>query len=593
MAFDGITMAALVKELDSRIKDGRISKIAQPEADELILTIHTAEGNLKLLISADASLPLAYLTDNNKQGPLTAPNFCMLLRKHIQGGRIVSVTQPGLERIMITEIEHLDEMGDLCRKRLIFELMGKHSNIIFTDSDGKIIDSIKRISFAISSVREVLPGKDYIIPPSQDKAELLDYCKEAGDRGHREDGAGSDVLSVLSGGKPLFKAIYGGFKGISPLMANEICYRAKIDPDMPVTDLDEASKALLRKELTDIAGKVLRGEFAPCIIYKNKVPAEYCALELTMYGNSADLRQESSISKLLEKFYREKNLSVRIRQRSADLRHIVQVALERNVKKLDLQLKQLKDTEDRDTNRLYGELLTAYAYQIDNGCDFAEVENYYNGEKLKIPMDKSLTPSENAKRYFDKYGKQKRTYEHLTGLIEESAGDVEHLKSIQTALDIALAEEDLVQIRLELEEGGYVKKTSSKGKKEKITSKPFHYISSDGYDIYVGKNNFQNDELTFKTANGGDWWFHAKKIPGSHVILKVKQGEEVPDRAFEEAAKLAAFYSSGREFDKVEVDYVRKKEVKKPSGAKPGFVVYYTNYSMTTDTDISNLTLAD
>ncbi|MBQ8139696.1 MAG: NFACT family protein [Lachnospiraceae bacterium] len=586
MAFDGITMAALVKELDNKITDGRISKIAQPEADELILTIHTGEGNLKLLISADASLPLAYLTENNKQGPLTAPNFCMLLRKHIQGGRIVSVTQPGLERIMITEIEHLDEMGDLCRKKLIFELMGKHSNIIFTDSEGKIIDSIKRISFAISSVREVLPGRDYVLPPSQDKEELLDFCD--GSAIEKGTSAG-DVLEALNPAKPAFKAIYGGLKGISPLMANEICFRAGADPDMPLSELSGAVKDALRENLMGLAGAIKRGEYSPCIVYENKLPAEYSAIGLTMYGSGADIRPVASISALLEQFYREKNISVRIRQRSADLRHLVQVALERNVKKLDLQMKQLKDTEDRDKNRLYGELLTAYAYQIDNGCDFAEVDNYYTGEKIRIPMDKNLSPSENAKRYFDKYGKQKRTFEHLTDLIEEAKADIEHLRSIQTALDIALAEEDLVQIRLELEEGGYVKKSSSKGKKAKITSKPFHYISSDGYDIYVGKNNFQNDELTFKFANGGDWWFHAKKIPGSHVVLKVKQGEEVPDRAFEEAAKLAAFYSSGREYDKVEIDYVRKKEVKKPSGAKPGFVVYYTNYSMTTDTDISSL----
>ena len=586
MAFDGITMAALVKELDNKITDGRISKIAQPEADELILTIHTGEGNLKLLISADASLPLAYLTENNKQGPLTAPNFCMLLRKHIQGGRIVSVTQPGLERIMITEIEHLDEMGDLCRKKLIFELMGKHSNIIFTDSEGKIIDSIKRISFAISSVREVLPGRDYVLPPSQDKAELLDFCDSSAIEKGNSVG---DVLEALNPAKPAFKAIYGGLKGISPLMANEICFRAGADPDMPLSELSGAVKDALRENLMGLAGAIKRGEYSPCIVYENKLPAEYSAIGLTLYGSGADIRPVASISALLEQFYREKNISVRIRQRSADLRHLVQVALERNVKKLDLQMKQLKDTEDRDKNRLYGELLTAYAYQIDNGCDFTEVDNYYTGEKIRIPMDKSLTPSENAKRYFDKYGKQKRTFEHLTGLIEEAKADIEHLRSIQTALDIALAEEDLVQIRLELEEGGYVKKSSSKGKKAKITSKPFHYISSDGYDIYVGKNNFQNDELTFKFANGGDWWFHAKKIPGSHVVLKVKQGEEVPDRAFEEAAKLAAFYSSGREYDKVEIDYVRKKEVKKPSGAKPGFVVYYTNYSMTTDTDISSL----
>ncbi len=579
MAFDGITIAAVTNELKNKITDGRISKIAQPEDDEILLTIHTGEGNLRLLISADASLPLVYLTDNNKQGPMTAPNFCMLLRKHIQGGRIVSVSQAGLERIMTIEVEHLDEMGDLCRKKLIFELMGKHSNIIFVNEEGKIIDSIKRVSCAVSSVREVLPGHDYMIPPTQDKAELLD---------------GAPDLGGLNASQPAYKTIYGAFKGISPLIANEICYRAGVDPDRNFGSLDEAEKSALAGELEKISRDIKEGNFKPCIIYENGKPKDFAALMLTMYDdNNNSITCYDSISALLEAFYREKNASVRIRQKSADLRHVVQTAIERVSRKYDIQLAQLKDTEGRDKFRLYGELLTAYAYQIPAGAESAEVENYYDGGKITIPLNKDLTASENAQRYFDRYGKLKRTYEAVTGLITESEADLEHLKSIQTSLDIAVAEEDLAQIRQELVTGGYIKKKGSASKKEKITSRPFHYISSDGYDIYIGKNNFQNDELTFKFANGGDWWFHAKKIPGSHVVMRVKQGEEVPDRAFEEAARLAAYYSQGREQDKVEIDYVRRKEVKKPAGAKPGFVVYYTNYSMIASPDISMLKQAD
>ena len=587
MAFDGITMAAVADELKKTIVEGRISKIAQPEEDELIITIHTSSGNVKLLISADASLPLIYLTENNKQGPITAPNFCMLLRKHIQGGRIVSVSQPGLERILFIEVEHLDEMGDVCRKKLIFELMGKHSNIIFTDSDNRIIDSIKRVSFAVSSLREVLPGKEYVFPQTQDKAELLETSKEAADDPQK-------ILEPMSKTDPAYKAVYGGFKGVSPVMANEICYEAGIDADRPLIDLGDQDKEKLAAGLMKLADDIAGGRFKPCIAYKGGKPLEFAAMELTMY-NTADTRLDhmDSVSALLEKFYREKNITVRIRQRSADLRHLVQVALERNSKKYDLQLKQLKDTEGRDKYRLYGELLTAYAYQISPGSRSVQVDNYYSGEKLTIPLDEQLTATENAQRYFDKYGKQKRTYEALSSLIKDVEADIEHLRSIQTSLDIALGEEDLIQIRQELAENGYIRKTGGKGKKEKVTSKPFHYISSDGYDIYVGKNNFQNDELTFKFANGGDWWFHAKKIPGSHVVLRVKQGEEVPDRAFEEAAKLAAYYSQGRDQEKIEVDYVKRKEVKKPGGAKPGFVVYYTNYSMATDSDISALKLVE
>ena len=576
MAFDGVTMAAVVRQLKNTITDARISKIAQPEDNEILMTIHTQEGNVRLLMSADASLPLVYLTGNNKQGPLTAPNFCMLLRKHIQGGRIVSVTQPGLERIIKLEIEHLDEMGDLCRKFLIFELMGKHSNIIFVNGDGIVIDSIKRVSAAVSSVREVLPGREYFIPQTQQKADILD--------------TDSIDLDNLAQAQPLFKAIYGGFTGISPVLAQELCFRADVDSDRPIEALDATQRCKITAVLKDFSQQINSGEFEPCMVYEGKKPKEFAAINLTMYNHEgAQIVEVDSVSALLEQFYREKNVVVHIRQRSADLRHIVSLALERNSKKLDLQLKQLKDTENREKYRLYGELLTAYAYQIKTGQKEVTVDNYYTNEQISIPMDPQLTPSENAQKYYEKYNKQKRTYEALTGLIEEVKADVEHLQSIQASLDIALAEEDLIQIRQELAESGYVRKKSG-NKKEKVTSKPFHYISSDGYDIYVGKNNFQNDELTFKFANGGDWWFHAKKMPGSHVILRVRQGEEVPDRAFEEAAKLAAYYSQGREQEKVEIDYVRRKEVKKPNGAKPGFVVYYTNYSMTTDSDISGLT---
>ncbi|MCQ2493801.1 MAG: NFACT family protein [Lachnospiraceae bacterium] len=577
MAFDGVTMAAVARQLQNTIIDARISKIAQPEDNEILMTIHTQDGNVRLLMSADASLPLVYLTENNKQGPLTAPNFCMLLRKHIQGGRIISVTQPGLERILKLEIEHLDEMGDVCRKFLIFELMGKHSNIIFVNGDGIVIDSIKRVSAAVSSVREVLPGREYFIPQTQQKADILDTK--------------SICIDSLAQAQPLFKAIYGGFTGISPILAQELCYRADVDSDRPIESLNPEQKKRITDALKMFSVQINAGEFNPCLVYEGKKPKEFAAVRLSLYNHEgAQIVDVESVSALLEQFYREKNVVVHIRQRSADLRHIVQLALERNSKKLDLQLKQLKDTENREKYRLYGELLTAYAYQIKGAQKEVTVDNYYTGEQTVIPMDPQLTASENAQKYYEKYNKQKRTYEALTGLIEDVKADVEHLQSIQASLDIALAEEDLIQIRQELAESGYVRKKSG-GKKEKVTSKPFHYISSDGYDIYVGKNNFQNDELTFKFANGGDWWFHAKKMPGSHVVLRVRQGEEVPDRAFEEAAKLAAYYSQGREQEKVEIDYVRRKEVKKPNGAKPGFVVYYTNYSMTTDSDISGLTL--
>ena len=291
----------------------------------------------------------------------------------------------------------------------------------------------------------------------------------------------------------------------------------------------------------------------------------------------------------METFYADKDIYTRIRQKSVDLRKVVNTVLERSRKKYDLQLKQLKDTDKRDKYKVYGELINTYGYGLAEGAGSLTALNYYTNEEITIPLDTQLTPLENAQKYFDRYNKLKRTYEALTELIKETREEMEHLESISTSLDIAVSEEDLTQIKQELTQFGYIKKKQS-GKKEKIKSKPFHYLSSDGFHIYIGKNNFQNEELTFKFASGNDWWFHAKGIPGSHVVVKTN-GEELPDRAFEEAGRLAAYYSKGRQNDKVEIDYLEKKNVKKPNGSKPGFVVYYTNYSLVASPDISGLTL--
>lgn len=575
MAFDGITIANIVKECNDCLIGSRIYKIAQPEPDELLLTLKTEQGQKRLLISAGASLPLIYFTENNKPSPMTAPNFCMLLRKHIQNGRIVAVSQPGLERIVHIDIEHLDELGDLCKKTLIIEIMGKHSNIIFCNAEHKIIDSIKHISGMVSSVREVLPGRDYFIPETQNKNNPLETTKE------------QFFDTVFDKAVPLFKALYSGFTGISPVIAQELCHRALLDSDRAAGTFATEDKERLYSCFSSLMEAIKTGNFAPNIVYENKSPVEFAAVPLTMYNQEASVPYDS-ISTLLEKYYAEKNAVTRIRQKSVDLRKIVQTALERNVKKYDLQIRQMKDTEKRDKYKVYGELINTYGYGVEAGTKSMEALNYYTDEMITIPLDPLLTPGENAKKYFEKYNKLKRTYEALSELTIEVKEEIEHLESISAALDIALLEEDLVQIKEELTEAGYIRRKYG-AKKQKITSKPFHYISSDGYHMYVGKNNFQNDELTFKFASGNDWWFHSKTYPGSHVVVKTN-GDELPDRTFEEAAKLAAYYSKGRDQEKVEIDYTEKKNVKKPGGAKPGFVVYYTNYSMMIDSDISGIT---
>lgn len=589
MAFDGITIAALTAELNKNFDPAntRISKIAQPEADELLLTIKTNRTQKKLLISASASLPLIYFTNQNKTSPLTAPNFCMLLRKHIQNGRIISVSQPSLERIIDFEIEHLNELGDLCRKHLIVEIMGKHSNIIFCDDQMTILDSIKHISAQISSVREVLPNRPYFIPDTTHKCNPLTVDRETF----------FDVLYKKN--MPLAKALYTSFTGFSPLIASEIVYVSGVSSEIMANELSEDEQLHFYNIFSHIINDIKSKNFEPCIVYKGKEPLEFSALRLESYENAAEsfvngsltIIKKESMSEILETYYKDKNIYTRIRQKSSDLRRIVSTAIERNTKKLFIQKKQLDDTQKREKYKIYGELIHTYGYNIPNNSSSFEALNYYTNEMMTIPLDKNLTPAQNAKKYFERYNKLKRTFESVTQQIVITKSELEHLENISMSLDIALNEDDLTQIRDELVEFNYIKKHRD-SKKSKSKSKPFHYISSDGYDIYVGKNNYQNEELTFQFANGNDWWFHAKGIPGSHVIVK-NNGDEIPDRVFEEAGKLAAYYSKGRNDDKIEIDYTLKKNIKKPKSSAPGFVVYYTNYSLIIDSDISNLNLVE
>lgn len=589
MALDGITIAALVNELKNTLVNGRITKIAQPEKDELLLTIKQSiiDGNGKtkrfqkrLTVSVNPGLPLLYLNDENKQSPLSAPTFCMVLRKHLNNCRITDIRQEGLERVIRIGLEHLDEMGDLCRKFLVIELMGKHSNIIFTDDNNKIIDSIKHISLLVSSVREVLPGRDYFIPDTQHKYDPFTIT-------------GKEFMeTVLAKPMDIAKALYTSLTGFSPVMSNELVYISSLSDKNSTKALSEMEKLHLYRNFTRIMEQVKEASFKPCIIYKGNEPVEFSCIPLAMYSDSKDyqIKQYESASQMLYLYYSSKEVISRMRQKSYDLRRITNTALERARKKYGLQEKQLKDTGKRDKYKVYGELLTTYGYGLKGGEKSFTCDNYYTGEEITIPLDENMNGVDNAKRYFEKYAKLKRTFEALSVQIEETRQEISHLESISNALDIARHEEDLATIRKELSEYGYIKRRNEQGKGSKKTakSKPLHYISSDGFDIYIGKNNYQNDELTFKIATGNDWWFHAKASAGSHVIVKT-EGKELPDRSFEEAARLAAYYSKAREQGKAEIDYIQKKHVKKPNGSKPGFVVYYTNYSMTIDTDISGI----
>lgn len=593
MALDGIVIANLATELQETLSGGRITKIAQPEKDELLLTIKqsrqeaqgkTIRSQHRLVISVNPSLPLLYLTEDTKNSPLQAPTFCMVLRKHLNNCRITNIEQLGLERVIRMSLEHLNEMGDLCTKSLYIELMGKHSNIIFCNENDVIIDSIKHISLLVSSIREVLPGRDYFIPNTQEKSDPYTMNEDY------------FMHKVLTKPLPPAKALYTSLTGFSPQAAEELLYRSSLTDRNSTDALSDMEKLHLYRNFSRVMEEIVEKRFTPTVYYHDGIPADFSSISLTSYEQAADYTYQryDSVSSMLREYYATKEVLSRIRQKSADLRRITTTALERSRKKYDLQNRQLQDTEKRDKFKIYGELLTTYGYELKGGEKKLTCDNYYTGQPVTIPLDETKNAVDNAKRYFDKYAKLKRTHEALVVQLAETQEEIEHLESISNALDIARQESDLTAIKQELTEYGYMRRHRSgkKNPKKIEKSKPLHYISSDGFHMYVGKNNYQNDELTFHFATGNDWWFHAKASAGSHVIVKT-EGKELPDRTFEEAARLAAHYSKAKEQGKAEIDYIQKKHVKKPNGSKPGFVIYYTNYSMNISTDITGIQEVD
>ena len=591
MAFDGLFLSALVSEFKTTISGGKISKIVQSEKDEIQLTIKKEKQQFFLHLSANPSIPLVYLSDKGKTAPLTAPNFCMALRKHIGNGLIQDITQAsrnlpeqGLERVLLLHISHRDELGDIGIKYLSIEIMGKYSNIILLKEDFTILDAIKRISSAQSSVREVLPGRKYFIPDQFKKENLLCFPLESLQtflENKKNPNAERD-----SGMENLSNLLFQSFSGLSPLSAREISLDAGLPQDqklgcMSSLDYEKLSDAILR-----LRKRIREGDFTPQILYENGKSFDFSAIPVRQYSGNPAFHVEifHSPSELLTFYYGGKEKEDRVRQKSADLKKQCSTLLERVSKKLSLQEKQLKDTEKKERFRIFGELLTTYGYSLKGGEKELICENYYNGQEEHIPLEESLSPIENAKKYFDKYDKAKRTERNLSTQVKESKNTLEHLQSIVNSLATAENAEDLDDIRREMGEYGYMKPISQKKKKERKEDKssPRIFRSSDGYLLYVGKNNYQNEIVSFQIAEGRDFWFHVKGSAGSHVIAKTegKSLEELPDRLFEEAAELAAYFSSEKESAKVEVDYTERKNLKKVVGGAPGFVIYHQNYSI-------------
>ena len=563
MPLDGIVLSNIATELENSILNLRIDKIHQPERDEIMILMR---GN-KLLLSANPSNPRITLVESNSENPIQAPLFCMVLRKYLGGGRIVGITQPLFERMLEISIESVNEMGDLSTKRLIIEIMGKHSNIILVDENGVIVDAAKRISFDKSSLRQVLPGQVYNLPPSQDK----------------EDPRIADKSSFVSkmesvGSATAQAAIYKSYNGISPLAASEICERAEINPSDFIETIDVES---LYESFEQTFSNIKAHNYTPKIYMdENGQIKDFSSIELSMWSHLQSTEYDS-ISTLINDFYKLKDAHYKKSQKSQDLKKLVTNLIERLVKKKDILLNTLKDIEERDELKLLGELITSNIYSIAQGQTTATVINFYDetAPEIEIALDPTLTPAENAQRYFKKYNKQKRTFEAANEQIIATDEDLFYLESILNSLNTNLSTQDIEDIRAELREQGFIKKApATKGKAKPAVKKasPMRFKSSDGFDIYVGKSNKQNDELTMEFAEPHDLWLHTKNIPGSHVIIKTN-GETPPNKTIEEAAHLAAFFSKARGGSLVPVDYAEKRYVKKPNGAKPGAVIYTTH----------------
>lgn len=570
MAFDGLVMAAVARELADQLIGGRVEKIQQPGPSEMILVVHTRErGKQKLLLSADARDARVHLTGGSYVNPLSPPIFCMVLRKHLEGGRIRLVEQVGLERILKFSIDSRDELGRPGEKLLIIEVMGKHSNILLVDPDSNtIVDGIHRYSHSVSRYREVLPNRPYLPPPEQGKRDPRTLSEEQ----FRMEMMDSDLEAQVAG------VLLQKIAGVGPQTCREMVTRAGLPADYQLEHCGDYELTQLWRQVQWVSTMLEEGSFEPTLLLDRRgQPLEFAAVNLTHVA--AHLREGGCMSGILEHYY-EKITGFRFLEGyRQSLLQTVRKEISRLKKKLAVYRKSLDTAEKADIYRVYGELLTAYLYQIEQGSE-AKVQNFYDpeGQETVIPMDASMTPSQNAQAYFKKYLKAKNTRDAVMIQLEQAESELAYLEAVETAVLQALDTEDLTEIRSELEEQTYLKPKAQQGraktKKEQSRPQPLSFVSSDGHTILVGKNNKQNDYLTLRLAGDEDLWLHTKNIPGSHVIIRCDQRPDVPRQTLLEAASLAAWFSKARQSGKVPVDYTLRRHVRKPKGAKPGMVIY-------------------
>lgn len=572
MSFDGFVTCAVIRELRDNILGTKIDKVYQPEKDELIISLRSFNDSFKLLLSASPSNPRFNLTNQKKENPIVAPLFCMILRKHLQGGKIIDIYQNSYDRTAIFNIESYTELGDLTAKKLIIEIMGRHSNIILVNEDNIIIDSIKHVDFTVSSVRQILPGLKYEYPPKQDKYTIDELSPELI----------TDVFSEFSENFDFKKQLLNKFMGLSPLIAEEIAFRSNTN-----------SKNSLIEHTKNIFDELSHKQFTPTLIYdrNNRHPIAFSCIKLTQYGSLPSF-YSNSISEIVDKFFEERSKNERLAQKSAWILKIINNNLDRCKKKIAIHKSNLLKSQKRDKYKMYGDLVTANIYKINFGDKMLSTLNFYseNQEPIEIPLMPDLSPSANAQRYYKLFNKAKTTEEFSKNELEKSNNEEYYLESILEAIELAETPADIDEIKEELTEQGYISKIKKKNKKTVSKSRPLKFETSDGFTVLVGRNNKENDYLTLKDSYSTDIWLHTKIIPGSHTIIKTKGETHVPESTIFEAACIAAYHSKAKNSSQVPVDYTVVKNVKKPNGAKPGLVIYdnYNTVYVSPDEEIVN-----
>lgn len=567
MAFDGVAISCMVHELNDILAQGRVDKVLQPEYDEIILAIRSGGKNRKLVLSASSSNPRVHITTVQKENPEKAPMFCMLLRKHLLGGKVVSVTQPDFERVVEFHIESRDEMGYVSVKRLIIEVMGRVSNIVLVDASGKVLGSIKHIDFSVSQVRQLIPGMMYEMPPSQGKLNPLTVDEETVE----------DKLWNYSLGADKF--LLDTFVGIGPLSAREIAYCATGSVDANCQLMTNEQKTNFAKYIKEFFENIKKGNFSPVLVYKdNEKIKDFSGINITHYENTFNVKKCETLNEAVDEYFKTKDFQERMSQKTSSLLKFLDTNIQRCQKKLALQQQKMKDCENKKKNKIIGDLITANLYRINYGDEFIEAEDYYNNmEIVKISLKPELSPSQNAQRYYTIYQKLKNAEVITAQQMELAKQEIDYLESVKENLMIVENEREINELRDELYSQGYHVKRAEKSKIRKQVSKPLEFKLSDGFTTYVGRNNMQNDELTLRQSRANDLWFHTKYIHGSHTVIKT-EGRTPSDDVIVEAAKICAYYSKARNSANVPVDYTIIKNVKKPNGAKPGMVIY-DNYN--------------